>query len=88
MPVPFFEQLESANEAHAVGGSHRSLAVRPARGLAVLTCMDARIDVFAVLGLDLGDAHVLRTAGARVTDDVQRLTGRPPRTLRQLLAEG
>jgi carbonic anhydrase len=45
---------------------------RPSRRLAVVTCMDARIDVFAVLGLRLGEAHVLRNAGGRVTDDVLR----------------
>ncbi len=45
---------------------------RPSRHLAVVTCMDARIDVFAVLGLQLGEAHVLRNAGGRVTDDVLR----------------
>jgi carbonic anhydrase len=45
---------------------------RPTRHLAVVTCMDARIDVFAVLGLHLGEAHVIRNAGGRVTDDVLR----------------
>src|SRR5688572_21730059 len=45
---------------------------KPRRRLAVLTCMDARIDVYAVLGLALGDAHVIRNAGGRVTDDVLR----------------
>jgi carbonic anhydrase len=45
---------------------------RPGRRLAVVTCMDARIDVFAVLGLHLGEAHVIRNAGGRVTDDVLR----------------
>jgi carbonic anhydrase len=45
---------------------------RPSRHLAVVTCMDARIDVFAVLGLRLGEAHVIRNAGGRVTEDVQR----------------
>src|SRR4028119_1212283 len=44
----------------------------PGRRLAVVTCMDARIDVFAVLGLHLGEAHVIRNAGGRVTDDVLR----------------
>lgn len=43
---------------------------RAARGLAVVTCMDARVDVLAMLGLEAGDAKVLRNAGARVTDDV------------------
>src|SRR5690606_36558853 len=38
----------------------------------VVTCMDARIDVFAALGLHLGEAHVIRNAGGRVTDDVLR----------------
>ena len=45
---------------------------RPSRRLAVVTCMDARIDVFAVLGLQLGEAHVLRNAGGRITDDMLR----------------
>ena len=45
---------------------------RPWRHLAIVTCMDARIDVFAVLGLRLGEAHVLRNAGGRVTEDVLR----------------
>ena len=45
---------------------------KPARRLAVVTCMDCRIDVDAALGLSLGDAHVLRNAGGRVTDDVLR----------------
>ena len=44
----------------------------PNRRLAILTCMDARIDALALLGLDLGDAHVLRNAGAIVTEDVLR----------------
>ena len=64
-------RLLAANEEYAaaranVGGSS------PGRRLAIVTCMDARIDVFAVLGLHLGDAHVLRNAGGRVTDDVLR----------------
>ena len=44
----------------------------PARKLAVVACMDARLDVFAVLGLELGDAHVIRNAGGVVTDDTIR----------------
>ncbi len=44
----------------------------PARGLAVITCMDARIDPLGVLGLSLGDANVIRNAGATVSDDVLR----------------
>lgn len=45
---------------------------RPSRQLAIVTCMDSRIDVFAALGLHLGEAHVIRNAGGRVTDDVLR----------------
>lgn len=48
------------------------LAGRAAAGLAVLTCMDSRIDPLAMLGLRPGDAKILRNAGARVTDDVLR----------------
>lgn len=44
----------------------------PARGLAIVTCMDARIDPLGVLGLSLGDANVIRNAGATVSDDVLR----------------
>ncbi|MDQ1711205.1 MAG: carbonic anhydrase [Frankiaceae bacterium] len=44
----------------------------PSRHLAVVTCMDARIDVFQALGLGLGEAHILRNAGGRVTEDVLR----------------
>ena len=45
---------------------------RPRRGLVVVTCMDARIDPLPLLGLQVGDAHVLRNAGGIVTDDVLR----------------
>lgn len=65
------DDLLSANRAYAVG--HTAIPERrPARRLAVVTCMDARIDVLAALGLQVGEALVLRNAGARVTDDVLR----------------
>ena len=48
------------------------LEARAAKGLAVLTCMDSRIDPLAMLGLVPGDAKILRNAGARVTEDVLR----------------
>jgi carbonic anhydrase len=48
------------------------LPTRPARELAVLCCMDSRIDLFAVLGLRVGEAHVIRNAGGLVTDDAIR----------------
>lgn len=64
-------KLLAANEAYAA--TPPTVAdPRPSRHLAVVTCMDARIDVFAVLGLRLGEAHVIRNAGGRVTDDVLR----------------
>ena len=67
-----FDELLAGNRDYLEAGAHTSLPVRPRRHLAVVTCMDARIDVFAALGLDLGDAHVLRTAGGRLTEDVLR----------------
>src|SRR3954453_4330544 len=48
------------------------LAPRPRRKVAVLACMDTRIDLFPMLGLERGDAHIIRNAGGLVTDDVLR----------------
>jgi carbonic anhydrase len=48
------------------------LDVRPARKLAIVACMDSRLDVFGALGLELGEAHVVRNAGGIVSDDVIR----------------
>jgi len=70
--VETYDEILAANQAYVASGQHRQLDVLPARQLAVITCMDARIAAFPVLGLELGDAHVIRTAGARVTDDVLR----------------
>jgi carbonic anhydrase len=70
--VPGFDDLERANRLYAI---RFDLAGRPARaaaGLAVVTCMDPRIDPLAVLGLVPGDAVVLRNPGAQVTEDVLR----------------
>jgi len=64
-------RLLDANEGYAAARANVA-DPRPSRRLAVITCMDARIDVFAVLGLHLGEAHVIRNAGGRVTDDVLR----------------
>jgi hypothetical protein len=58
--------------APAAAAAPVPLSREPARGLAVITCMDARIDPLGVLGLSLGDANVLRNAGATVSDDVLR----------------
>lgn len=62
----------AANERYRAEQHHSIADARPRRHMAVVTCMDARIDVFAALGLQLGDAHVLRNAGGRATDDVVR----------------
>jgi carbonic anhydrase len=71
MPGPVDDLLRNADRYARVftGGD---LPVPPALSLAIVTCMDSRIDVFAVLGLHLGEAHVIRNAGALVTDDVLR----------------
>ena len=54
---------------HYLGSAAR--IIEPVQRLAVLTCMDARVDVSALLGLRPGDAHVLRNAGGRATDDAR-----------------
>lgn len=65
------DELLANNETYAA--SHRGgLPGPPARPLAVVACMDARIDVYRVLGLEPGEAHVIRNAGGVVTDDVIR----------------
>jgi len=68
---PFADAL-AANEVFAAGYDLGGLEPTAARGLAVLTCMDSRIDPLQMLGLQKGDAKILRNAGARVTDDVLR----------------
>jgi carbonic anhydrase len=69
--VPFTDVLD-ANEAYARSFDGDGLTGQAAKGLAVLTCIDTRIDPLGMLGLRPGDAKILRNAGARVTDDVLR----------------
>ena len=66
------DELLANNEGFAAGLAERHLDVRPSRQLAIVTCMDSRLDVFAALGLGDGEAHVLRNAGGVITDDVIR----------------
>lgn len=67
------DDLLAANEQYvASGGPEPAESGRPSHHLAVVTCMDARIQVFAVLGLHVGESMVLRNAGGRVTEDVLR----------------
>ena len=65
------DRMLAANEtwAERFPGSR---PVRPARGVAVVACMDSRMPLFQMLGLDVGDAHVIRNAGGVVTDDAIR----------------
>src|SRR5680860_624268 len=67
-----FADVQAANEEYATGFALPELEATAAKGLAVLTCMDSRIDPLRMLGLAPGDAKILRNAGARVTDDVLR----------------
>ncbi len=66
------DALLANNRELATGRPSKPLDVRPSRELAIVTCMDSRLDVFAVLGLNNGEAHVLRNAGGVITDDVIR----------------
>ncbi|MBX6371802.1 MAG: carbonic anhydrase [Acidothermus sp.] len=68
-PHAFADVLE-ANARYAAQFPYRGLEGTASRGLLVLTCMDTRIDPSAILGLQPGDAKILRNAGARVTDEV------------------
>ena len=65
------EMLEAARE-HAVELAAPGLSPRPRRKVAVLACMDTRIDLFPMLGLGRGDAHIIRNAGGLVTGDAIR----------------
>ena len=66
------QEFLQANEAYARNFQKGNLPMPPARHVAVLTCMDARIDPARVLGLEEGDAHVIRNAGGRASDDAIR----------------
>ncbi|MDA0174566.1 carbonic anhydrase [Solirubrobacter taibaiensis] len=63
------DDLLRNNEAYAASFEQGDLPLPPGKKLAVVACMDARLDVHAILGLELGDAHVIRNAGGVVTDD-------------------
>jgi carbonic anhydrase len=70
--VTDFDDVLAANATYQQSFTDPHLPGRAGRGLAVVTCMDSRIDPLGMLGLTRGDAKILRTAGARVTDDVLR----------------
>jgi carbonic anhydrase len=66
------DDLIRNNEAYAAEFDHADLAKQPAKRVAVVACMDARLHVSRVLGLEPGDAHIIRNAGGVVTDDTIR----------------
>ncbi|MEU2430098.1 carbonic anhydrase [Streptomyces sp. NPDC007861] len=66
------DRLVEANERYAAGFRDPGMDARPVLRVAVVACMDARLDLHAALGLELGDCHTIRNAGGVVTDDVIR----------------
>jgi carbonic anhydrase len=66
------DALLAHNRAYLDGHGHRELPTTPSLRLAVLTCMDSRLDLFGALGLDLGEVHLIRNAGGIATDDAIR----------------
>ncbi len=71
-PFPNVGDLVARNAEYAAEFHDADLQVQPTRNLAVVACMDSRIDTFAVLGLANGEAHIIRNAGGVITDDVIR----------------
>jgi carbonic anhydrase len=71
--VSVLNEVIAANDDYAASfGAKGELALPPARGFAILTCMDARLDPAKYAGLSEGDAHVIRNAGGRASDDAIR----------------
>lgn len=67
------QEFLQANEAYAAKFQKGNLPMPPARKVAILTCMDARLDPARMLGLEEGDAHVIRNAGGRAADALRSL---------------
>ncbi|CAB4695723.1 unannotated protein [freshwater metagenome] len=67
-----FEDIFSANARYVEDFQSSALTGQAARGLAIITCIDSRIAPLAIMGMQPGDAKIIRNAGARVTDDVLR----------------
>src|SRR5687767_11923492 len=70
--MPNADDMLSTAAARAAELAAPGLDPRPRRKVAILACMDTRIDLFPMLGLDRGDAHIIRNAGGLVTDDAIR----------------
>ena len=71
-PTDSFADVLSGNSDYAARFPGTGLSGRAAKGLALVTCMDSRIEPLQLLGMEQGDVKILRNAGARVTDDVLR----------------
>jgi carbonic anhydrase len=67
-----FDEFRAANQGYKKSFQHRDLPMPPKRQVAIITCMDARLHPEKFLGLDVGDAHVIRNAGGRASDDAIR----------------
>ncbi len=67
-----FDDLIAANTEYQKTFKYSGLSGSAAKGLAIVTCMDSRINPLSVVGMNSGDAKILRNAGARVTEDVLR----------------
>jgi carbonic anhydrase len=70
--TPNTDELIANNVEYAAAFSDDHLPVAPSRQLAIVACMDSRMDIFEILGLAHGEAHVIRNAGGVITDDVIR----------------
>jgi len=70
--MPVKDEIQAANEQYVSSFEKGHLPMPPGRRFAVVTCMDARLDPARFLGLEEGDAHVIRNAGGIVTDDALR----------------
>lgn len=70
--TPYINDLVVRNRDFAADFADADLQVEPTRQLAIVTCMDSRMDIFALLGLGHGEAHIIRNAGGVITDDVIR----------------
>ena len=71
-PTNAFADVLLSNKSFARQFNHQELTGTARKGLAIVTCMDSRISPLDVVGMQAGDAKILRNAGARVTDDVLR----------------
>jgi len=70
--MSYFENFLKANQAYVELHGDLHLSIKPKTKVAIVTCMDSRLHVAPALGLALGDAHILRNAGGRVTEDMIR----------------